>query len=84
MAVSIGNGIDRLDEPLPDADKVLTQQTLLNEIMQRLEQQRPTFVSQLTVLPAAIVSALERLRDEILKVDGLRFVPEHPQLLPVQ
>ena len=83
MAAAVGNGVDRLDEPLADADKVLTQETLLDQIVKRLEQQRPTLVSKLAVLPAAAVSALE-LVDQTVQVGRLGFVPEHPQLLAVR
>ena len=66
MSGPIGDRVDRLHEPFPDAYKVLTQKTFFDEIVQRLEQQRPTLVRQLTLFPTAVVRPLQVFRDEIL------------------
>ena len=84
MSGAVGERVDRLDEPLADAHKVLTQKTLLDEVVQGFEEQRPALVSQLTVLPAAHLMLFQLLRDEVLQVDRLRLVPKHPQLFAVE
>ena len=57
MSAAVGNRVHRLDEPLPDPHKVLTQQTFLDQIVQSLEEQRPALVRELQARASEYVTA---------------------------